>query len=162
MIQGTEAKLGDMTMATTVSEFGSTKDVTPELPTTASQAALQIDNFLLKESDVTDAVVKLSLMLEDTFEESSPPGTVSCLSMPGTVEIFGRALAKTRRESKVTTLNQLIDQSKEMLDMLSSTLSDLDRSQLKELRSFCANLSLAATDYLTQRRDTEPSHPYQT
>lgn len=129
------------------------------LPTIACRAAIEIDNVLLNRLEKFKAVPQLVKTLE---------GIQSDLDIidPGDAIVINRAISNTGIvATSLTTTNELKSHANNIRTRLkalfeNSIVSDNIKDELKQLRSFCIELSKSAASYTHSFDEMEPRHPF--
>lgn len=131
----------------------------------ASNAAVEFDCYLLGRQFGFDAVTQLASYLQSEIKEVNEPPTPSYLLNPSVAVVMSRAINRSDWTQKVTTVDDLVKQSKEISKELQSSESLLDKTTateatVRKLRDFCVALSKAAAEQRHSIEDTIPDHPY--
>lgn len=132
----------------------------PNLPLLASQAAIELDNLILKKSTELCATRQLGALLSKSFEAEAGAPSHRSLSDPGTMTVVSHALSKSTLAVPVHTINDLVREAAKAAAKLQNTVVTADRESLEFARSFCAALSECAASYLQSRYAQVPTHPY--
>ncbi len=131
----------------------------PNLSMLASQAAVQLDNLIRDGSSVHDAVDALAELLTEALRDTKGNRLV-ILARPGFVQVFSQALSDSGYAKKAKNLSELTAQLRTLESDINSDMTKVEDAKQEQLRDFCAKLSLAASDYLSQKRESGPLHPH--
>ncbi len=134
----------------------------PDLPFLASEAAIDIDNMLTKNSYDFNAIHLLAERLKNSIQFDAPNASSHSLMDPATLSVLGEAVAKsTRKTNNSHKIDNLLKEAAKIADLLSKETPIEDREELEKVREFCVALSRAALAYRKSIRDiiTRP-HPF--
>ena len=132
----------------------------PELPSLASDAAVELDLLINGEPTDLGAVRQLGERLRHTIDKSSSDPSARGLHVDTATEtILGQAFMRSG-DDPATILSKLVERTKQISDLLSSAKDEAEKSQLELQRAFCLALSKSAAAYRQMLLDVRPSHPY--
>ena len=132
----------------------------PDLPLLASQAAIELDNFIRSKGTEFSATKRLALLLSRSFETMQGLPAHSSLADPATVSLVSRAFHIAQWAGPVRTVNELASEAWKVATKLENTSIEADPGSLKGVRAFCAALAECSASYLQSRYSHFPAHPY--
>jgi hypothetical protein len=115
----------------------------PGLPYLATQAAIELDNLLLKREVELSAVKCLAERLENSVETGSDSGIKKALMDPNTVAVFSSAILASGIP-EVRTLSELANEAQQIATELHSSHDQSDEGRIESLRTFCRLLAQSA------------------
>lgn len=130
----------------------------PDLPSLATEAAVELDLLLNGVETTLSAVHQLGLRLKETTEPAGTEGTQALHVDTPTETLLGLAFTRLG-DDPATVLGQLFDRTKEIAAQLSGAKQDAERKKLEWQRAFCLALSQLATAHRQFLFDLEPVHP---
>jgi len=132
----------------------------PELPSLASDAAVELDLLLNGERPDLQAVRQLAQRLQQSLDKPAPDQPARGLQLDTeTQTILGQAFTQTGADP-ATVLNDLLRRTEEVAQQLSSAEAGTDRTDLELQCAFCLALSQAAAAYRQSIFDMKPPHPH--
>lgn len=126
----------------------------PGLSFLASQAAIELDNLLLRRPTGLEAVQTLGQRLNAATEPVQGSAERRTLMDAPTVSILSSAISASRSQD-VRTLAELADESWKMANELQVAKDSADRQAITKLRSFCVFLSQNARSYRQSIEDMQ-------
>ena len=134
--------------------------IDPELPSLASNAAVELDLLINGEPTDLDAVRQLGTRLRQTLDKPVPDQPARGLHVDTETEaILGQAFTLAGADPK-TILGELIHRTEQIAEQLSSAKSHTEQTVLELQRAFCLALSQSAAAYRQLIFDVRPPHPY--
>lgn len=115
----------------------------PGLPFLASQAAIELDNVLLRKNVELKAVSQLAQRLERSTEQVAGTEDRKSLMDPATVSIFNSAIVASGMQ-KVQTLAELASEAWQIARELQGSTRESNRQRVEKLRTFCTHLARSA------------------
>ena len=135
-----------------------------DLPSLASQAAIEIDNLAIGQDTKLDAVDRLGSTIASSVTNVSQPSSPNSPLNASTVVALNLALNDSQ-SLQLTQLDDLLRYASQMTDKLRDLVRDPMEfkkrrpEELKELRSFCLALSRWAATLSGSIAD-RPEHPF--
>ncbi len=133
----------------------------PDLPSLASNAAVELDLLINDEPTGLDAVRQLGERLSKALDKPIPDEPARGLQVDTETEtVLGQAFLQAANADSATILGELIRRTEEISRQLTSARSETARSALELPRAFCLALSKSAAAYRQSIFDLRPSHPF--
>lgn len=138
----------------------------PDFPSTASMAAVELDNLLRRRGESLRAVESLTkhLALEDLAESKE---SAMSLVDPSTYVVLNRAIHRSSYlDTAAKTTEIVFDEVSRIRGLLLSVISgtpeqrDAMVAEIEKLRAFCVALSKCAASFESSLEEFEPSHPF--
>ncbi|MBX3177295.1 MAG: hypothetical protein KF886_08045 [Candidatus Hydrogenedentes bacterium] len=143
----------------TVGVHNNLTTIGPELSLLASQAATAIDRHIAGKATDFRPVEQLVDFLGGTVDASNARSAEHMFVMPGTLEVFDKAISLSKTGSPITTVNVLAEEARKIIARLSDSVTNKQAEQLPQLRDFCAAFSIATSNYLLRVHEMGPTHP---
>ena len=131
----------------------------PELSFIASQAAIELDNLLLRKSSKFTAVAQLAKYLRGSSNGVSGSNPSFNTMDPQTIDVVSRAIDASGEDS-IKTLEDLRNHAGRLATELTDMKGSSEDGVIERLRSFCVSLSQVATAQRQTIMDMHPSHPF--
>lgn len=138
-----------------------------DLPSLASQAAIELDNLILGRSSQVEAIRRLALRIGESVERDAEPASALSRLDPKTVVVIKRAIDDALRlNAPLTTVDELVHETgkiRERLERVSQNPQALQQhgiDSLKQMRAFCLALSRRASAHEQSMDDRKPPHPF--
>ncbi|MBN1589295.1 MAG: hypothetical protein JW888_07255 [Pirellulales bacterium] len=128
----------------------------PNLSLLASQAAIELDNCLLKKPTGLDAVRLLAKQLDSSTEAVGESNERQALMDAPTASVLSSALDSC--SLPVQTLAELADKAWEMANDLQNTEPTTNTETIQQLRSFCVFLATNARSLRRDIQDMQATH----
>ena len=135
----------------------------PELPSLASNAAVELDLLINDEPTDLGAVRQLGERLNKSLDKPAPTSLCGLHVDTETETILGQAFlqAPEAKADSATILKELAHRTEEIARQLSSTALETERKTALELpRAFCLALSQSAAAYRQSLMEIRPPHPF--
>ena len=132
----------------------------PNLPSLASEAAIDIDNLLSGGPQDLRAIQKLAERLKNTIELTDTADPPRSLMDPATLIILGEAIGEATKDRSLSKVEDLLKEASKISESLSRDDLEENPAELKQARDFCIALSRAAMAYHKSISDLRPSHPF--
>lgn len=148
-------------MTISTSNKGPLHVLDPNLPFLASNAAIELDNLLLRRKPTLKYVYILSEKLRNSFEIDISNGATRSLIDPTTLTVLGEAVNKSQAQPTVTKVEELIEKACSIASDLSKRNFPKDnREKLEGMRDFCVAFSHLVSAYHKSIFDLRPPHPF--
>ena len=132
----------------------------PELSFVAAQAAIELDNLLLRSSDKQlPAVEKLASYLRDSTAASVGTAERRNLMDPQTIDVVSRAIDAVGDQT-VKTIDDLTSEAWRIANELGAAGGGSGKEIIARLRAFCVALSHVAASQRQAVIDMQPRHPF--
>jgi len=138
----------------------------PDFPSTASMAAVELDNLVRGRQYTLSAVESLTKYLALDESAGSREHAMSLLD-PSTYVVLNHAIHSSRYlETAAKTTKAVSDKVSKIRELLESVIRDPDRKretmseEIRKLRAFCVALSKYASSLESSLEEFEPSHPF--
>jgi hypothetical protein len=159
-------------------EEGTLKVLSPDLPMLASQAAIELDNLILKKGSGLKAVKQLARLLTNSFGTSEEPVSQRAVPEPSTgaheepvvrravpdpstVAVMSRAFDTPGWGRPVKTVSDLVEEAWGVASGLENAGSQINnKGEIARFRAFCAQLALSSARYLQSVAESRPAHPF--
>jgi len=132
-----------------------------ELSLLACEAAIDLDNLLLKRNRDLSRVRNLADHLRNTVPPTPANGTRRFLTDAATFSVLSAAVQGSSRSTTVKKMGDVFDRVAEMAELLSSDDLVSNPEKQKEAKNLCLALSKAAIGYPRSIYDPSETHPYQ-
>jgi K+-sensing histidine kinase KdpD len=133
----------------------------PDLSLLACEAAIDLDNLLLKKYEDLSMVKNLAQQLQYTVEVASANGTGRALMDAATFSVLTQAVLGAPGISTVSQMEDIFKRAAEMADLMSSADLATDPEKQKTAKKFCLALSKAASDYSRSIYEPSDRHPFE-
>jgi len=151
-------------MKTSPASLSNILELDSDLPSLASQAAIELDNLRLNRASQLNAVGRLADIIHATMPPAEHSWHISHLDIGSTLAV-NRAVARCFATLPTSThLDELLPHVRAVAQSLSAlaepgAVVDADAADVNTLKAFCLELSRqAATTQLSAHE--RPSHPY--
>lgn len=134
------------------------RSLDPDLSFIASQAAIELDNLLLRTGGGLDAVARLAGCLQRSTGITGGGTETKHLMAPQTIDILSRAIDASG-DQRITTIDELARRASQIAADLGASKSGGGDDQIKRLRDFCVALSRVAAADRRAMLDMRPSRP---
>jgi len=132
----------------------------PELPSLASNAAVELDLLINGEETELEAVRQLGERLRQTLDKPIADQPARGLHVDTETEtILGQAFTRSGADP-ATILSELLRRTEKIAEQLSTAETGTERKTLEWQRAFCLALSQSAAAYRQLIFDVRPPHPY--
>jgi len=132
----------------------------PEIPSLASDAAVELDLIINGVPSGLTAVHQLGAKLNQALEKPAVDQPARCLHVDTAMEtILGQAFHRAG-DDPTTILSKLLTRTEEAVRQLSSADTGADKTALEWQRAFCLALSQSAAAYRQMLFDVRPPHPF--
>lgn len=132
-----------------------------ELPSLASQAAVEIDLILNGASIGIDSVKKLADRLMSTIVDTgSVPAHKSFAANTATVAVLGQAWNQSGSQQTITDVEELGSKTAEIAEKLATVTSEHQDTGLLWMRAYCLALAKCAAAYRKSIFDIQRTHPF--
>lgn len=150
-------------MSTSSTSLSDVIDLDSDLPSVASQAAIELDNLLLERALELTAVARLAEMIRAVAPPAEHPLQIQHLDIGSTLAV-NRAAARFAGAAAPTRLSELLPRVQAFAQRLSdlagpATERNKVEGDVRELKAFCLELSRQAATGQRCAHD-RPSHPY--
>ncbi len=135
----------------------------PDLAFLASDAAIELDNYLANRSSDITAVVKLATRLKNSIQISDGGSAPTSLMDPATLTVLSEAVRLSLGNTQITSVDELITHASKIADGVIAGTKRRKRKNRRDLqwtRAFCVALSRCAAAYRKSIHDLRPQHPY--
>ena len=131
-----------------------------DLATVSCYAAGEVDNIIHKRPNGFGAIKRLRHMIQNSLIDCDKSSGHFMLD-PTTAVAVNRALANSRSVENLDTVEELIEESKKITELLDSVAEKaetgtLDLDELKKLRSLCLALSRSALAFEEPIDEVQP------
>jgi hypothetical protein len=133
-------------------------DLESDLPSLASQAAIELDNYILHHETNLRAAKRLAAKLANSVTSVYEPASSSSLLDPATTVALSRAFRELGGPTQPTHLTDLLAKASELTESLQKPEGRPDE-ELRVLRSFCIALSRQASTLERSPHDRY-DHPF--
>jgi hypothetical protein len=149
------------TISDTLEDVGSINVFDPNLPSLASEAAIDIDNMIANRLIDYDAMRKLSQMLKNSINDNTSYPNNLRMDF-ATSSIIGEVVVKTFiNDNKIKIDEQIFNKRiLEIANILSKDNPLDDIADLEKAMVFCLALSKASLSFRKSLRDLRPQHPF--
>ncbi len=132
----------------------------PDLPSLASEAAVELDNLAMGHRVELEAVKRLGRLLGNSFSSAHQgPGQRGVVDA-ATLAVVGEAFTRSAAEGPPHTIDVIIARATSIANNMSSESLTKDAHALEWTRAFCVSLSQCAAAYRKSIYDLRPSHPF--
>ena len=132
----------------------------PQLPTLASNAAVELDLLINGEPAELNAVSQLGDRLRQTLDKPQADQPARGLHIDTETEaILGQAFTIAGADAK-TIVADLIQKTEEIAEQLSTAEAETETTELELQRAFCLALCECASAFRQMAFDVRPPHPY--
>jgi hypothetical protein len=133
----------------------------PDLPSLASNAAVELDLLINDEPTGLDAVRQLGERLSRALDKPAPDEPARGLHVDTETEtVLGQAFLMAANADSAKVLGELTHRTEEIARQLTSAKSETARKALELPRAFCLALSQSAAAYRQSIFDVRPGHPF--
>ncbi|MDP8207973.1 MAG: hypothetical protein P9L92_14995 [Candidatus Electryonea clarkiae] len=132
----------------------------PDLPFLASEAAIDLDNLLLKKAQDFTAIRRLAKQLANSMELDQTGTQPRSLMDPATLTVLGVAFGDAVRNHSLHTIEDLLGETTKIARLLSDDNLENNPEELEQARDICVALSKSVMAYHKSIRDLHPSHPF--
>ena len=137
-----------------------------DLPSLASRAAIELDNIIIEQEGELKAISRLAENIERSCSGTRATTHPVLLCDPSIAVVLNYAFADSEIVGgKLTTVDELLVQAKEIGSSLRSILADpvgfrqRDLRRLEQMRAFCVALSRRASAYEQSMDDYVRAYP---